>query len=200
MARPICRSTSVFAIILVVIVVLDETKEQPFVHTNGFERGGYVFSLLTLVDVITKVFQLLVNYLRNRYSVRSWVRISSRSQGKDLHGKIRNDDFQRNTSLQHCWDIVSNGLDIAPIFQRCVELKIVVANRLVSHDLNRLFYFQCSSYSRPSGESVGNARGHGQNGTKHFEREGKGAGDGVAFFLERLVHLSGLLRRPTPWR
>ena len=56
MARPICRSTSVFAIILVVIVVLDETKEQPFVHTNGFERGGYVFSLLTLVDVITKVF------------------------------------------------------------------------------------------------------------------------------------------------
>ena len=32
---------------------------------------------------------------------------------------------------------------------------------------------------------MGNARGHGQNGTKHFEREGKGD----AFFLERLVNL-----------
>lgn len=55
MARPICRRTSVFAIILVVIVVLDVTKEQQFVHSNGFQRGGYVCSLLTLVDVITKV-------------------------------------------------------------------------------------------------------------------------------------------------
>lgn len=38
-----------------VIVVLDVTKEQQFVHSNGFQRGGYVFSLLTLVDVIIKV-------------------------------------------------------------------------------------------------------------------------------------------------
>lgn len=42
MARPSCRSTSVFAIILVVIVVVDETKEQPFVHSNDFQRGGYM--------------------------------------------------------------------------------------------------------------------------------------------------------------
>ena len=26
-----------------------------------------------------------------------------------LHGTIRNDDFYRNTALQHCCDIVSNG-------------------------------------------------------------------------------------------
>lgn len=42
MARPSCRRTSVFAIILVVIVVLDETKDQQFVHSNDFQRGGYM--------------------------------------------------------------------------------------------------------------------------------------------------------------
>lgn len=42
MARPSCRSTSVFAIILVVIVVVDVTKEQLFVHSNDFQRGGYM--------------------------------------------------------------------------------------------------------------------------------------------------------------
>ena len=46
-----------------------------------------------------------------------------------LHETIRNDDFLRNTALQHCWDIVSNGYNIAPALQRCVALKIVVANR-----------------------------------------------------------------------
>ena len=51
-----------------------------------------------------------------------------------LHGTIRNDDFQRNTALQHCCDIEWNGCNVVPTFQRCVALKmtkITVANRLV---------------------------------------------------------------------
>ena len=46
-----------------------------------------------------------------------------------LHDTIRNDDFWRNTALQYCCDIVSNGYNIVPTLQLCVELKIVVANR-----------------------------------------------------------------------
>ena len=46
-----------------------------------------------------------------------------------LHETIRNDDLERNTALQHCYDIVSNGSNIVPTLQRCVALKIVVANR-----------------------------------------------------------------------
>ena len=48
-----------------------------------------------------------------------------------LYETIRNDDFQRNTALQHCCDIVSNRYNIVPTLQRCVALKIVVANGLV---------------------------------------------------------------------
>ena len=46
-----------------------------------------------------------------------------------LHETIRNDDFSRNAARQHCYDIVSNGNNIVPTYQRCVALKIVVANR-----------------------------------------------------------------------
>ena len=46
-----------------------------------------------------------------------------------LHETIRNNDLERNTALQHCYDIVSNGSNIVPTLQRCVALKIVVANR-----------------------------------------------------------------------
>ena len=46
-----------------------------------------------------------------------------------LHDTICNNDFKRNTALQHCYDIVSNSDNIVPILQRCVALKIVVANR-----------------------------------------------------------------------
>ena len=46
-----------------------------------------------------------------------------------LHGTIRNDDFWRNTALQHCRDTVLNGYNIGPALQRCVALKIAVANR-----------------------------------------------------------------------
>ena len=48
-----------------------------------------------------------------------------------LHGTIRNDDFWRNTALQ-CWDsVVTVRNNVATMLQRCVELKIVVANRVV---------------------------------------------------------------------
>ena len=38
-----------------------------------------------------------------------------------LHETIRNDDFKRNTALQHCCDILSNGYNIVPTLQRCVQ-------------------------------------------------------------------------------
>ena len=48
-----------------------------------------------------------------------------------LHGTIRNDDFERNISLQ-CWNnVVTIRNNVAAMLQRCVGLKIVVANRLV---------------------------------------------------------------------
>ena len=50
---------------------------------------------------------------------------------KVIHETIRNDDFQRNTVLQHCCDIVLNGYNIVPTLQLCVVLIIVVANRPV---------------------------------------------------------------------
>ena len=40
-----------------------------------------------------------------------------------LHETIRNDDFLRNTALQHCYDIVSNGYNIVPALQRRVAQK-----------------------------------------------------------------------------
>ena len=48
-----------------------------------------------------------------------------------LHETIRNDDFQPNTALQQCCGIVSKRYNIVPTLQRCVALKIVVANRPV---------------------------------------------------------------------
>ena len=48
-----------------------------------------------------------------------------------LHETIRNDDFQRNTALQHCCNVVSNGYNIVPTLQRSVALQIFVANRPV---------------------------------------------------------------------
>ena len=40
-----------------------------------------------------------------------------------LHETFRNDDFKRNTALQHCCDIVLNGYNIVPTLQRCVAPK-----------------------------------------------------------------------------
>ena len=48
-----------------------------------------------------------------------------------LHKTIRNDDFKRNTALL-CWNnVVPIRNNVATMLQRCVALKIVVANRLV---------------------------------------------------------------------
>ena len=52
-------------------------------------------------------------------------------KGDQLHGTIRNDDFYRNTTLQHCCGIVLNGYNNVPKLLRCVTLKIVVVNRPV---------------------------------------------------------------------
>ena len=46
-----------------------------------------------------------------------------------LQETIRNDDFWHNRALQHRWDIVLNACNIVPTLQRCVALKMVVANR-----------------------------------------------------------------------
>ena len=52
-----------------------------------------------------------------------------------LHGTIRNDDFQRNPALQ-CWStIVTTQNNVATMLQRCVALKIVVADHLVYHHI-----------------------------------------------------------------
>ena len=46
-----------------------------------------------------------------------------------LHETIRNEDFWRNTALQ-CWNnVVTIRNNVATMLQRCVALKIVVANR-----------------------------------------------------------------------
>ena len=48
-----------------------------------------------------------------------------------LHRTIGNDDFLCNTALQ-CWNnVVTIRNNVATMLQRCVALKIVVANRLV---------------------------------------------------------------------
>ena len=39
--------------------------------------------------------------------------------------------FNSDTALQHCCDFVSNGCNTVATLQRCIALKIVVANRLV---------------------------------------------------------------------
>ena len=53
-----------------------------------------------------------------------------------LHGTIRNDDDQRNPSLQ-CWNNIGViQTNVATRLQRCVAPKIVVANRLVWHHFN----------------------------------------------------------------
>ena len=48
-----------------------------------------------------------------------------------LHGTTRNDDFWRNTSLQYWNNVVNIRNNVATMLQRCVVLKIVVANRFV---------------------------------------------------------------------
>ena len=55
--------------------------------------------------------------------------------------------FLRNTALQHCYDIISNSYNIVPTLQRCVALKIVVANRPVFTTLDSAY--SCLSHIVP---------------------------------------------------
>ena len=48
-----------------------------------------------------------------------------------LHETIWNDDFQRNKGLQCCNNVATIRNNVATMLQRCVALKIVVANRPV---------------------------------------------------------------------
>ena len=48
-----------------------------------------------------------------------------------LHGTIRNDDVLRNKALQYCNNVAANLKNVGTMSQRCVALKIVVANRPV---------------------------------------------------------------------
>ena len=64
-----------------------------------------------------------------------------------LHETIRNDDFEHNTTSQHCCDIVSNCYNIVPALQRCVALIIVFANRPVLHHLKRTWFWCARSSS-----------------------------------------------------
>ena len=48
-----------------------------------------------------------------------------------LHETVRNDDFWRNTALQHCCEFVSNCCNIVSALQRCATFQMVVANRSV---------------------------------------------------------------------
>ena len=54
-------------------------------------------------------------------------------------GNITRDDSQRRFLAQHSvatlFGMVTIGYNIVPTLQRCVALKIVVANRPVYHDL-----------------------------------------------------------------
>ena len=48
-----------------------------------------------------------------------------------LHGTIRKDGFHGNTALQ-CWNnVVAIRSNVATMLQRCVALRIIIANRLV---------------------------------------------------------------------
>ena len=48
-----------------------------------------------------------------------------------LHETILKNHFKRSKGLQHFCDIVLNSYNIVQTLQRCVALKIVVANRTV---------------------------------------------------------------------
>ena len=48
-----------------------------------------------------------------------------------LHETTRNNDFLRNTAVQHCFNMVWNGYNTVSTEQHSDPLKIVVANRPV---------------------------------------------------------------------
>ena len=91
------------------------------------------------VPITDLLDRTVLNAMRSRVNAKSE---RETSQGKDalaahffsfqgLHGTICNDDFHGNTALQ-CWNnVVTIRNNVATMLQRCVALKIIIANRLV---------------------------------------------------------------------
>ena len=90
-----------------------------------------------------------------------------------LHEIIRSDEFQSNTALQHCCNIVSNSYGIVPTMQRCTVLKIFTANHSVHHHLY---------------EQKGTCQVRMAQWTVHFE-----------IFAKNLSKLSALFRNRLTW-
>ena len=85
-------------------------------NTEPYTEHCQLLDLLR--SMIIFVFPSVVSFTRGSFKVI-------------LQETIRNDDFWHNRALQHCWDIVLNACNILPTLQRCVALKMVVANRPV---------------------------------------------------------------------
>ena len=65
-----------------------------------------------------------------------------------LHGTISKDDLQRNTALQ-CWNnVVTIRNNVATMLQRCVAIKIFVANCFVWHHLSTNEFFKRRTSTR----------------------------------------------------
>ena len=59
----------------------------------------------------------------------SWALTAEKPKGDVTRDDSQRPSLARNTALQHCCHIFSNGYNIVPALQRRVALKIVVANR-----------------------------------------------------------------------
>ena len=84
-----------------------------------------------LRSMIIFVFPSVVSFTTGSFKVilQETIRNDFQPLKVMLLGTIRNNHFWHNRALQHCWDIVLNACNIVPTLQRCVALKMVVANR-----------------------------------------------------------------------
>ena len=95
------------------------------INVSTLVRTKFNFPVLQF-DTKTKVVWL-VHTFKKRWQLY-WDNL--RMTKVMLHETVfRNDDFSRNTALQHCCDIVSNDYNIVPTLQRFDALKLVVVNR-----------------------------------------------------------------------
>ena len=99
----------------------------------------YLLNVLpTMLGVVASVVAVVCERMQQFLTIRTRDNIQQGVCKRTQHVKVmlyetvRNDDCLRNTALQHCCGIVSNGYNIVPTLQRCVVLKIVVANGLAS--------------------------------------------------------------------
>ena len=97
---------------------------------------GYTYFRLDGSTPVASRQGLIKKY--NQVKVESVVVVIWRSftaVNRELKDDVTRDDsqqrFWRNTALQSCCGIVSNGCSIVPTLQRCVAVKIVDANRHV---------------------------------------------------------------------